>query len=195
MKTALLCLLLLLGSSARAAVLTQDEVIRNLISNLVYGIALLQTNVIHYKGITNAWLGSGRASMSFSNSAEPFILSTTYRTITNYTRQQLSRNVLADFTQGTITITNAGSYLLSFGYSASLGNKDRTVITEIFVNNHGTGLRMQTGPEVDLFFTGRIMGLYACNVGDVVSVRVKCDSLTPTLTVADGSLTVIRQDD
>lgn len=94
-----------------------------------------------------------------------------------------------DHTDDSIAITNAGNYLAEFTAVITSDTSNWVVTLEFHLDgvttNRRTSRKIATGSDVGniSFFAG-----LAVSAGDLLTVHVKADAGTPTLTISDGTL-------
>lgn len=163
------------------------------------------TNMVALSGstVTIGQLGVGyaipnhaRGMLVLSNALNTQNFSATPTQITNWTRAWSGNRLIGgSVTNGTLVLTNAGTYVLNFGCSFTITGAS-TITGEIYLDAAGTGIRFQkqTGGGSDTEVL-RIQGLSAVTAGQTMTVRLSTATGTQDCVFRCGSMNAFQLPD
>jgi hypothetical protein len=144
-------------------------------------------------GISFAVPNQARGMLVISNSSQTQVFGTSPSQITNFTLAWSgNRGIGGSFTNGTMVLTNAGTYLINYGMSFT-SSSAMTLTGELYLDEVGTGIRFQKQtPATTDTEVLRIMGLATVTAGQTLTMRLNVAASTETLTLRCGSLNAVQ---
>lgn len=143
------------------------------------------------------WTRQGRGCLHIQGNASTFSINGNYRTITNWTNFDMSRQIGGATNTGTLTLTNAGFYQVGASVCWDSNTGSGAFEGEVFTNGVASALEfhrdMPTGASAH--GSASLQGIIYSSAGMTVNLRMKTGGTTETINVQSAQFLVVQLPD